>query len=243
MTRFPFFVLTFLIGCSSTPPPRMEPPPQIEGTFSKDVVVRFDYKYLIALPPDFEKQENWPLVLFLHGGGECGQNLSKVKVHGPPKLAETSAYPFVLVSPQAPRDWDVHGLNALLDEIIAKYKIDQSRVYVTGMSLGGGATWDLCGAYPDRFAAAIPCCAGWWWTGWLNPDFSSASKMKNIAFWVFHGDKDQAVPVGDSQRMVEALKKAGNEAKLTIYPGVAHNCWEKAYLEPELWTWLLSHKK
>ena len=214
-----------------------KPSRQIANTFTKAVLVQFTYEYLTALPPDYEQKEKWPLVLFLHGSGECGSNLSKVKANGPPKIAETTPYPFILISPQSPEDhWDTHGLNALLDEVVSKYKVDIDRVYVTGLSLGGGATWAMCAAYPERFAAAVPVC------GW-NPNPKTAELIKNIPFWVFHGEADKTVPIQHSKRMVDALKKAGADPKFTTYPGVDHASWVKAYAEPELWTWLLSQKR
>ena len=210
---------------------------QAAKTFDKQVLLPVRYEYLLSLPAEYDKQEKWPLVLFLHGSGECGSNLEKVKLHGPPKYADKKPYPFILVSPQSPDDfWHIPSLNALLDEVIATNKVDPDRVYVTGLSLGGGATWHLVAAYPERFAAAAPVC------GW-KPVVTTAPKIKNIAFWIFHGDKDKAVPLAHSQRMVDALKPLNAEVKFTVYPGVGHDCWNQAYEEPELWTWLLSHTR
>jgi predicted peptidase len=212
-------------------------PRQQVKSFEKVIPVTFRLQYLISLPDGYDAQEKWPLVLFLHGSGERGTDIEAVKKNGPPKLVEEQNYPFILVSPQAPENrWDTKALGALLDEVIAGYKVDPDRVYVTGLSLGGGGTWNLVAAFPEKFAAAIPVC------GW-NPNPNTANKIKDVAFWVFHGDADKSVPLQHSQRMVDALKPLGTEVKFTIYPGVGHNCWEKAYAEPELWTWLLSHTR
>lgn len=210
---------------------------QSARTFEKQITITVRYQYLLSLPADYDKQEKWPLVLFLHGSGECGDNVEVVKKNGPPKYAEEKPYPFILLSPQAPEErWDIPSLKVLLDDVIANNKVDPDRVYVTGLSLGGGATWHLTAAYPDLFAAAAPVC------GW-NPKASTAPKIKDIPYWVFHGDADKAVPLKHSQRMVDALKPLGTEIKFTVYPGVGHDCWNQAYAEPELWTWLLSHSR
>jgi len=210
---------------------------QTVKSFEKEITMTARYKYLLSLPPDYDKQEKWPLVLFLHGSGECGEDVQVVKKNGPPKVADDKPFPFILVSPQSPDHfWHIPSLKALVDDVIANNKVDPDRVYVTGLSLGGGATWHLTAAYPELFAAAAPVC------GW-DPKPATAPKIKNIPFWVFHGDADKAVPLKHSQRMVDALKPLGAEVKFTVYPGVGHDCWTKAYEEPELWTWLLSHSR
>jgi predicted peptidase len=211
---------------------------QTAKVFEKQITVTVRYEYLLSLPADYQKQEKWPLVLFLHGSGECGSDIQKVKANGPPKFADEKPYPFILVSPQAPEDrWDIPSLNALVDGLLKELKVDPDRVYVTGLSLGGGATWHLIASAPEKFAAAAPVC------GW-NPKAKTAEKIKNIPLWVFHGDKDKAVPLSHSQRMVDALKPLNAaEVKFTVYPGVGHDCWNQAYAEPELWNWLLAQKR
>ena len=127
--------------------------------------ISLSLEYLLYLPPDYDKQESWPLMVFLHGAGERGNDLNKLKVHGPPKLVETGKdLPFVIVSPQCPADQWWPGLEreviALVDEMIDKYKIDTSRVYLTGLSMGGFGTWSIGCSYPQRFAAMVPICGG-----------------------------------------------------------------------------------
>jgi predicted peptidase len=196
-------------------------------------------KYLLFLPADYEKAEKpFPLILFLHGAGERGDDLSKVKKHGPPKIVETKKdFPFIVVSPQAPLrgGWQNKSLLALLDEIEGKYKVDKDRVYLTGLSMGGYGTWRLAAAAPERFAAIVPICGG--------GDPKSAEKLKGLPIWVFHGAKDNAVPLKRSEDMVKALKDAGHEVKFTIYPNAGHDSWTETYNNPELYKWLLSHKR
>lgn len=215
-----------------------EKPGQQAKLFEKEIKVQIRYEYLLSLPENYKSQKEWPLVLFLHGSGECGTELEKVKKNGPPKYADEKPYPFILVSPQCPGEsWDIPALDALVDDLIKEYRADKSRVYVTGLSLGGGATWHLIAHSPEKFAAAVPVC------GW-NPRPKTASKIKDIPLWIFHGDQDKAVPVNHSKRMIDALKPLnGAEIKFTLYPGVGHDCWNQAYAEPELWNWLLAQKK
>jgi predicted peptidase len=177
-------------------------------------------------------------MLFLHGAGERGDNLDDVKKHGPPKLiSQKKDFPFIVVSPQAGRrGWDPRTLNRLLDEIIAKHRVDKDRVYVTGLSMGGYGTWSLATAYPERFAAIAPICGGG------NP--GNAKKIKNLPAWVFHGAKDTVVPLSRSEAMVDALKEAGStDVKLTIYPEADHDSWTESYNNPELYKWFLKQKR
>ena len=194
--------------------------------------------YLLFLPADYEKAEKpFPLILFLHGAGETGSDLSKVKKHGPPKVVEKKKdFPFIVVSPQAPRrGWDPQALLALLDEVEAKYKVDKDRVYLTGLSMGGFGTWRLAAVAPERFAAIAPICGG--------GDPKTVAKLKGLPIWVFHGAKDNAVPLKRSQDMVKALKDAGHEVKFTVYPDAGHDSWTASYNNPELYKWFLSHKR
>ena len=196
--------------------------------------------YLLYLPPDYNKQDSWPLMVFLHGAGERGSNLEKLKVHGPPKLVEQGKdLPFIIVSPQCPDDNWWPGMEreviALVDEIVEKYKVDTSRIYLTGLSMGGFGTWSIGCSYPKRFAAMVPICGG----GRLF----RAGSLKDVPVWAFHGAKDPVVPLKESQQMVDAVNRAGGHAKLTVYPEAQHDSWTQTYDNPELYDWLLSHKR
>ena len=198
-------------------------------------------KYLLYIPEGYnEAKRPWPLVLFLHGAGERGDDLEKVKIHGPPKLAAAGKqFPFILVSPQCPQDswWpkEADRLKALLDEIGAKYDVDKDREYVTGLSMGGFGTWALAFAEPHRFAALAPIC------GRGDPDKVAA--IKHVPVWVFHGGKDNVVPLKDSEAMVEALKAAGATPKFTVYPEAGHDSWTATYDNPEFYEWMLAQRR
>lgn len=198
--------------------------------------------YLIALPDGYDTEgDAVPLLLFLHGAGERGNDLSKVKMHGPPKMIEKGHdFGAIVVSPQCPKDswwtWEIDTLIALLDDLEKKYNVDKKRIYVTGLSMGGYGTFALCARQPERFAAAVPICGG--------GVYFDAKRLANTPSWVFHGESDRVVPVEESKRMVEIMNKQdGKQAKLTLYPGVGHNSWGKAYSDEAMWDWLFEQKR
>jgi predicted peptidase len=200
--------------------------------------VKVTMKYLLYLPKEYEQKPSWPLVLFLHGAGERGDDLDVVKKHGLPKLiAAGKEFPFIVVSPQCPADqsWETFELATLLDEIVEKYKVDQDRIYLTGLSMGGFATWALAARTPNRFAAIMPICGGG------NPN--RAKRIAHIPAWVFHGAKDPLVPLAKSQEMIDTLKKNGGNVKFTVYPEAGHDAWTETYANPEIYEWLLQQKR
>ncbi len=209
-------------------------------TFRTAVTVPVTTKYLLYLPDQYRASKaKWPLMLFLHGAGERGDDLSKVAVHGPPKLVSTEgrAFPFVLVSPLCPaNDWwsgalQIAALGKLLDDVVSRYRIDRTRIYVTGLSMGGYGTWSLAQQFPKRFAAIVPICGG--------GDPAKAASIAQVPTWVFHGAQDKVVPLKRSQEMVRALKRAGGKPKFTVYPEAGHDSWSAAYSNPALYEWLL----
>lgn len=213
-------------------------PRQQAGHMERQVTLTLDY--LLYLPPDYDQKETWPLLVFLHGAGERGSDLNRVKAHGPAKLVEQGKdFPFVIVSPQCPEGqwWPVLGreVMALIDEIMEHYKIDPDRVYLTGLSMGGYGTWSIASTWPQRFAAIVPICGG-------GRPFTAAA-LKNIPVWAFHGAKDPIVPLQESEQMVEAVNRVGGNAKLTVYPDAGHDSWAQTYDNPDVYEWLLSHRK
>ncbi len=198
--------------------------------------------YWLFIPTDTSalSKDGYPLILFLHGGGERGDP-ELVKVHGPASLLETDAadeWPFITVSPSCPANtvWSADQLLALLDEVTPLLPADTGRIYATGMSMGGHGTWDLLLKAPERFAAAAPLC------GWSDP--SRAPLLADIPIWVFHGDSDTQVSYQRSAEMVSAIRAAGGEKVLfTLYAGVGHNCWTVTYNNSELYAWFLSQRR
>lgn len=208
----------------------------------------FELEYLLFLPNGYkeDKTKRWPLMLFLHGAGERGTNIAKVTVHGPPKIVKEKAdFPFILVSPQCPsgETWSDEALLGLLDEITKEYRVDPSRIYLTGLSMGGYGTWSLGTKNPERFAAIAPICGGGNILPILLPPRGKEAALKKLPVWVFHGAKDSIVPLAESERMVDALKRAGNQnIKLTIYPEADHDSWTETYQNQELYDWMLQHR-
>jgi predicted peptidase len=196
-------------------------------------------RYLLYLPSDYESKasEKWPLVLFLHGAGERGDDIEKVKIHGPPKLvSQGKQFPFVLVSPQVPTGgrWNAEELANVIDELANTYRIDKQRLYVTGLSMGGSGTWSLVSAYPDKFAAAMPLCG--------RGDLAAVEKLAKTPIWVLVGAKDRSETVQNCQEMAAALAKAGCEGRFTLYFELPHDCWTVTYNNPQTYEWLLLHR-
>ncbi|HVS14914.1 MAG TPA: prolyl oligopeptidase family serine peptidase [Thermoanaerobaculia bacterium] len=212
---------------------------RLSATVTKEVML----DYLLALPTGYSAEgEPWPLILFLHGAGERGDDLEKVKIHGPPKLIEAGKeIPAIVVSPQCPQEswWTDHldALEALLDDLAGRLHVDLDRVYVTGISMGGYGTWALAASQPERFAAAAPICGG-------GSGVGTAVRVRELPVWAFHGDADSVVPLEESQRIVDAIERfGGTRAKLTVYPGVGHDSWTRTYEDPAFWEWLLAQRR
>ncbi len=222
----------------------------------RDVTIR----YMLFVQKDYKAEgKKWPLMLFLHGIGECSdKDLSRVKIHGPAHFVDSRPdFPFVVVTPQLPpppgykegvtytsqqiialaaKAWKPEELIQLVDHSIAKLNIDHDRVYATGLSMGGYGVWRLVASYPDRFAAAVPICGGG------EPD-KMARALSRVPIWAFHGAKDPVVPLVEGEKMVDAVKRAGGDVRFTVYPEAAHNSWTATYDNPEVYDWLLAHKR
>ncbi len=206
---------------------------------------RLELDYLVYLPKARRTGRGGsPLMVFLHGMGERGADLSLVARHGPPKLAERGhGFPFVLVAPQCPPGsawvFQTDALRALLKEVIALYAIDTSRIYLTGLSMGGAGTWHLAAEHPRAFAAIVPIC------GRAMPALGFPERVKvlmDLPIWVFHGAQDKTVPIRESRVLVDALREAGSGVRFTVYPKAAHDSWTKTYANPKLYEWLLQQR-
>ncbi len=240
-----------LTGCTTLTTPEPQAPPaamQTPQRFKKQITRTAQLDYLLALPAGYQTGgAAWPLLLFLHGAGERGTNVNKVAVHGPPKLILAGAkLPFIVASPQCPegRAWLDDELLALIDDLVARYHVDTNRIYLTGLSMGGYGTWSLGTKYPERFAAIAPICGGGDRIPVLLATQKKKAALQTLGVWAFHGAKDSVVPLEESERMTNALRRAGcPEVKLTIYPEAGHDSWTQAYQEPEIWNWFLAHRR
>ncbi len=245
-------LLALFAGCATRPSVTITPEPgaagtQVETAFTQVVTKTNQFRFLLALPKDYSAAggKKWPLVLFLHGAGERGTDVQKVAVHGPPKLVKQGRdFPFILASPQCPEGqvWDTDALMGLVDTLQVQLPVDAKRTYVTGLSMGGYGTWALASKYPDRFAAVAPVCGGGERIRALLP--SQREALKTLGVWAFHGGKDNVVAPSESERMVDAFKKAGvTDVQLTVYPEDGHDSWTHAYAEPTFYDWLLKHSR
>lgn len=219
-----------------------------------------DYKlpYRLLKPRNYDRSKKYPLVVFLHGAGERGDDNTKQLVHGMNDFASDeimAKYPAFVFAPQCPAeqkwvdvDWGAkshtlpekpsRSLSAALQAIEAlrqEFSLDEKRIYITGLSMGGYGVWDAIARRPELFAAAAPICGG--------GDPALAKQVQVVAIWAFHGDADNAVPVERSREMIAALKAAGAHPKYTEYPGVGHDSWTQTYHDPALYEWLFTQRK
>jgi predicted peptidase len=207
-------------------------------------------EYLYYLPKEYQADstKKWPLMLFLHGAGERGSDLSRITVHGPLKLTQQGKeFPFIIIAPLCPKGeaWQNEALLRMLDHAKERFRVDPDRVYLTGLSMGGYGAWKLGIGYPELFAALIPICGG------ADPIDSiireSPAKdaaLRALPIWAFHGAKDPIVPLSESERSMAYLKHWNcTNTRLTVYPEADHNSWSQTYENPEVFDWMLRQKR
>lgn len=200
------------------------------------------YSYLLYLPAQYDEDQNhrWPVIITLHGSGECGR-VAKMAGMALPRFVASRPrkFPFIVIAVNAPSMW-YRGNNAaavleILDAVTAEHRTDPDRVYLTGYSMGGFGTWELAIARPDLFAAIVPVC------GAGIP--AAAGNIATLPTWAFHGAKDTNVPVAGSRQMIAAMKAAGGHPKYTEFPSEAHEIWEGVYRSMSLYKWLLEQRR
>jgi predicted peptidase len=212
-------------------------------TFRRRVVVEAQGQMLLYLPAGFRVHgaKRYPLLVFLHGSGESGTDLEKLKVHGLPKIVATRRdFPFIVASPQTPapyRQLDSLTLTAMLDELLARLPIDRDRVYLTGISMGGTMSYRWASENPARFAAVVPV------SGYGVPE--DACRLKDLPIWAFHGAKDHAVAIERDEATIKAINACGGQARFTVDPEGDHDdpYWSTVYGNPELYDWLLKQHR
>jgi predicted peptidase len=216
--------------------------PQISCAYKKEGSYTAIHNYLLYLPENYEEKSDkkWPLILFLHGSGEQGDNVELLKKYGIPNIVESiTDFQFIVVSPQCPNDtkwvFQTDALNEFLDYVLSNYNVDLDRVYLTGLSLGGHGTYKLAAEHPEKFAAIAPVCGHQYLEG--------VDSIKTLPVWVFHGAKDTVINVKESEEMVDALKVLGCDVRFTVYPEAHHDSWTETYNNLELYNWFLNHKK
>ena len=210
--------------------------------FLTSLTIPVSLKYNIYYPDNYyDSDTTFPLVLFLHGAGERGSDLSLVEKHGIPKMINNGEdFPFITIAPQCPKNqwWSeplyVKTLILLVEDIIRSNKIDIGRIYATGLSMGGYGTLAIAKERPDLFSAIIPVCGGM--------DTTDIERLKDIPIWLFHGDEDKVVPVENSELIYDLLKPMNPDIKITIYKGVNHNSWDMTYNDKKIYDWILKYK-
>ena len=205
-------------------------------------------QYVVFVPPRRTASTAWPLLVFLHGSGECGTNSHRqLQVGLGPYIAarRLNDFPFITLFPQVPATSNpVEGFAGrqgawvwrMIDAVMREYQIDADRVYLTGLSMGGFGTWDLAMQHPDRFAAIAPLCGG-------SRTRQCIANLSLMPVWAFHGRLDDRVRVDHTRDLVAALRAAGGKPRFLEYPDLRHNCWDRTYENDELYRWLLSHRR
>lgn len=204
------------------------------------VRVTYAFDHLLYLPAGYRaaRGPRWPLVVFLHGKGESGHDLALVERHGPPKLiAAGRTFPFILAAPQCPAGqwWNYGALDLFVGELMRRHRVDPDRVYLTGLSMGGFATWAMAQLNPARYAAIAPICGG--------GEVKFAAALRDTPIWTFHGGRDRVIPVRRTRELVMAVKAAGGSPRFTLYPQANHDSWTRPYAGQALYTWLLAQRR
>ena len=222
------------------PPPRAAPLPSRQ----KEEALRLPghrwrrIRYLQFVPKSAEgTTERWPLILFLHGAGERGNDLRDVEREGLPwLLKDRNEFPFLVVAPQCPfpEEWSLVALDALLDHVLTTLPVDRSRIYATGLSAGGAAALDLAAARPGRIAAVVAVS--------INRGPSNPCRLRSVPVWIIHNRGDERIPWRRASRVARELEGCGGEVRLTIRPEEGHDAWTRAYGERAIYDWLLEHR-
>lgn len=213
---------------------------QGQQSHKSSIEISATWEYLLYLPSDYQNDTTtqFPLMLYLHGGGESGGNIEELKRHGLPGLIEEGKeFPFIILSPQNPHKkkfWDDTAVIALLDEVQKNYRVDPKRIYLLGVSRGAYGAWHLMVQYPDRFAAVVAISG--------EAPATYAQWVTNMPVWVFHGMEDESIPISESDSMVAALRKNGNQVRYTRYEDTGHDAWTATFKNQEVYEWLLRQR-
>lgn len=235
-------------------------PPRVETGFLFKSFKQGDaeFKHVVFVPRGYTPEKQWPCVVFLHGSGECGKDGLKQVAQGIGQaiLWNESAWPCIVILPQKPeqgKQWEDYdtAVMGMLEQVRKEYRIDASRISLTGLSQGGHGAWTLGAAHPDVWSAVAPICGYVSRTHSAGPDEPEAARLagalKGIPVWAFHGEADDVVKPEQTRVMVAAFKKLGVDVKASFYPGVNHGSWDRAYREERdsggLAAWLLGQQR
>jgi predicted peptidase len=199
-----------------------------------------DYNFWLYLPEDSILTKQPPIMIFLHGRSLSGSDLNLVKKYGVVhEIEKGTTFPAIVIAPQVPKgkSWEPDKIKNVLDYVQSQYSTDSNRVYVTGMSLGGYGTLHFAGAYPELVTAAVALCGG----GNVNDGCSLAE----VPLWIQHGNRDAAVPISESEKIVKAIKacNGGTNLKYTVVDGADHGDLERAFRTSEIYDWMFQYSK
>jgi predicted peptidase len=228
-------LLLFLCNCCASQPSYTLTDNELETSVTETL------KYYLYYPPEYElnPEKNFPILLFLHGGGEVEEDLNPNERIPPPSLIlQGKNFPFLILAPQNSYSkswWNTRAVKQLLDTVVAENRIDKKKIYLSGISRGGGAAWEMVVQYPETFAAMAVVCGmtPLPYASWIN---------KKMGIWVFHGEDDEVIPVEESESMVKKLEEFGYDVRFTKYENVGHDSWSKAYATEELYDWFLEQR-
>lgn len=210
-----------------------------KGTFPTTISYSKNYGHVLQSPEN--KKDKKPLIVFLHGSGERGSDLEKVKIHGPLKYTKTHQVDAYILAPQCPDNdyWDAEVLYRLIQKIQKEHSIDPQRIYLTGLSMGGWGAWNLAFAHPEMFASLVPIC------GFVDrvPMIENC-KIAAIPTRIFHGLLDDVVSADYAITIYKRLKACENaKVQLTIFDDANHDSWSRVYDNPEIYDWMLAQKR
>jgi len=211
---------------------------EIQGNFKKEIKTSIEVRYILQLPEN--QKEKFPLLVFLHGSGERGTNIEMVKNHSPFTYQNLMKLNVAILAPQCEAEvwWDTNAIYELIQSIAKNYNVDTSRIYLTGLSMGGWGTWKLATEHPELFAAVAPVC------GVTDTNiYKNVEVLKNTPVHVFHGALDDIVSPNMSLEIYQKLKKVNSKCSLTIFPNDNHNSWDSTYSNPAFYEWLFAQKK
>ena len=249
------FILILLCGCAFSPQ-QLRTLEQREKILAPKVFKNSrgeSLPYRLFIPAQYDQKKKYPLVLFLHGGGGRGNDNRKQIDGGNGYLIDfftgdeaQARYPSFVVAPQSPMEgWieedsitptrHLHSVYELIGELQRTYNIDEARIYVAGQSMGGFGTFAIISEYPRTFAAGIALCGG--------GDQAKVVRLTNVPIWVFHGAKDESVPVERSRTIVAGIRNAGGKVRYTEYAETGHIIWPSVVKESELLPWLFAQRK
>lgn len=231
-----FFFKILLIGCLGFTVNTVSQ--ETTGSFNTKITTDYSYGYLLHKPEDLKSKK--PLIVFLHGSGERGTDLEKLKVHGPFKYIADNKLEAYILAPQCVENgnWEAESLYQLIQKIGKENNIDLNRVYLTGLSMGGWGVWDLALAHPDFFAALVPIAS---FVNLMQED--EACKLKDIPIRAFHGLQDDVVSLETVTEVYKKLKECNADIKLTVFEDANHDSWSKVYDHQEIYDWMLQQYK